>query len=125
MAAEVGLFVKGEIKLKKPETLRKREDFTNLYRRGKSSNGKHLVILYIKNGLSYNRKAFLASKKVGNSVCRNRARRLMKEAFRSTEAELPLGYDFLLIARSAAAEAKCADVETSLRSALRRAGFIK
>ena len=111
--------------MKKPEILRKREDFTKLYRRGKSSNSRHLVLLYIKNGLSYNRKAFLASKKVGNSVCRNRARRLMREAFRNTEAELPLGYDFLLIARSSAAEVKYADVEISLRSTLRRAGLIK
>ena len=106
--------------MKKPDVLRRQEDFTKLYKAGRSSGSRHLILLYRKNGLSVNRKAFLASKKVGNSVCRNRARRLMKEAFRQTEAELPVGYDFLLIARQSILECKCQDVEKSLRSALKR-----
>ena len=110
--------------MKKPEVLRKQEDFTRLYKKGRSSGSKALVLLTRKNGLSYNRKAFLASKKVGNSVCRNRARRLMKEAFRKTEAELPVGYDFLLIARHAILDCKCQQVEESLRMACKKTGLI-
>ena len=110
--------------MKKPGVLRRQEDFTRLYKTGKSSGSRYLVLLTRKNGLSYNRKAFLASKKVGNSVCRNRARRLMKEAFRSTEAELPVGYDFLLIARHAILDCKCQQVEDSLRAALKRIRLI-
>ncbi len=111
--------------MKRPDVLRKQEDFTKLYKNGKSSGSRHLVLLTRKNGLSVNRKAFLASKKVGNSVCRNRARRLMKEAFRKTEAELPVGYDFLLIARQSILECKCRDVENSLHTALKRSGLAK
>ena len=111
--------------MKKPDVLRKQEDFTKLYKKGKSAGSRHLVLLYRQNGLSYNRKAFLASKKVGNSVCRNRARRLMREAFRKTETELPTGYDFLLIARHSILECKCDQVERSLKSCLQRAGLIK
>ena len=110
--------------MKSPEVLRRQEDFTRLYKTGKSSGSRYLVLLTRKNGLSYNRKAFLASKKVGNSVCRNRARRLMKEAFRSTEAELPVGYDFLLIARHTILDCKCQQVEDSLRAALKRIRLI-
>jgi ribonuclease P protein component len=110
--------------MKKPGVLRKQEDFTRLYKNGKSSGSKYLVLLTRKNGLSTNRKAFLASKKVGNSVCRNRARRLMREAFRKTEAELPAGYDFLLIARHAILDCKCQQVEESLRAALKRIGLV-
>lgn len=110
--------------MKRPEVLRKQEDFTRLYKKGRSSGSKALVLLTRKNGLSYNRKAFLASKKVGNSVCRNRARRLMKEAFRKTEAELPVGYDFLLIARHAILDCKCQQVEESLRMACKKTGLI-
>lgn len=111
--------------MKKPDVLRKKEDFTKLYKKGKSSGSRHLVLLYRENGLSTNRKAFLASKKVGNSVCRNRARRLMREAFRKTEAELPTGYDFLLIARHTILDCKCDQVERSLRNALHRTGLLK
>jgi len=110
--------------MKRPEVLRRQEDFTKLYRSGRSSGSRYLVLLYRKNGLSYNRKAFLASKKVGNSVCRNRARRLMKEAFRKTEAALPIGYDFLLIARHTILDCKCGQVEDSLCSVLKKAKLI-
>ena len=110
--------------MKRPEVLRKQEDFTRLYKNGKSSGSKYLVLLTRKNGLSTNRKAFLASKKVGNSVCRNRARRLMKEAFRKTEAELPVGYDFLLIARHDILNCKCQQVEESLRAVCKKNGLI-
>ena len=110
--------------MKKPEVLRKQEDFTRLYKTGRSSGTRYLVLLTRKNGLSYNRKAFLASKKVGNSVCRNRARRLMKEAFRQTEAELPVGYDFLLIARHDILDCKCQQVEQTLRAVCKKSGLI-
>ena len=110
--------------MKKPEVLRKQEDFTRLYKTGRSSGTRYLVLLTRKNGLSYNRKAFLASKKVGNSVCRNRARRLMKEAFRQTEAELPVGYDFLLIARHDILDCKCQQVEQALRAVCKKNGLI-
>ena len=110
--------------MKKPEVLRKQEDFTRLYKKGRSSGSKALVLLTRKNGLSYNRKAFLASKKVGNSVCRNRARRLMKEAFRKTETELPVGYDFLLIARHDILDCKCQQVEQTLRAVCKKSGLI-
>ena len=113
--------------MKSPEVLRKQEDFNNLYKKGKSSGSRHVVVIYKKNGLSFNRKAFLASKKVGNSVCRNRARRLMREAFRKTEDKIPAGYDLLFIARHTITEtdAKCVNVERSMNNALERAGLLK
>ena len=107
------------------EVLRKKEDFNLLYKKGKSVASYHVVLITIKNNLPYNRRAFLASKKVGNSVCRNRARRLMKEAFRQREAELPPGYDMLFIARANIADSKCADVKKSIDAVLRRSGIIQ
>ena len=67
----------------------------------------------LKNDYALNRKAFLASKKVGNSVVRHRAVRLMKEAFRQIEKEkvIPQGYDLLFIARNTIIDSKCADVK--------------
>ena len=109
--------------MKRPDILRRKEDFSDLFRKGKSAGSRYVVVIYLKNGLDFNRKAFLASKKVGNSVLRNRARRLMKEAYRQTEATLPQGYDILMIARNTITEAKCQDVLTSLNNAFARAGI--
>lgn len=109
----------------KPEVLRDKKDFSALYNKGKSVGERCLVLIYRKNGLSYNRRAFLASKKVGNSVIRNRARRLLRESFRSVSEDLKLGYDILFIARHNIIDLKCADVEKSMKSALKRGNLIE
>ena len=66
----------------KKDILRRKDDFNSIYRKGRSIGERYVVLFYRENDLSYNRTAFLASKKVGNSVERNRARRLMKENYR-------------------------------------------
>lgn len=109
--------------MKKPDILRNKQDFNRLYNKGKSSGSRYVVLLSIKNGLTYKRKAFLASKKVGNSVKRHRAVRLMREAYRQLEEFLPDGYDFLFIARNAITETKCADVKKSIEAAAKRSGI--
>ena len=109
----------------KKNVLRRKSDFTSIYKRGKSVGDRYVVVFYKKNGLPYKRLAFLASKKVGNSVVRNRAKRLMKESYRNIEGSLPEGYDFIIIARNTICGKKCAEVEKSLNSAFRRTGVKK
>jgi ribonuclease P protein component len=110
----------------KPHVLRNKKDFASLYKKGKSLGGRYIVLFYRKNGLSYTRRAFLASKKVGNSVKRNRARRLIRECYRFLEERLPKGYDVLFIARASIADkkVKCGDVEISMKAQLRKAGLL-
>lgn len=105
--------------------LRKKSDFSSIYNKGKSVGDRFVVLFYRQNHLPYNRTGFLASKKVGNSVKRNRARRLMKESYRTIKNDIPQGYDFIIIARNTISERKCADVEKSLKSAFRKAGVYK
>jgi len=110
----------------KKTVLRRKTDFSQIYNKGKSVGDRYVVLFYRKNNLPYNRMAFLASKKVGNSVKRNRARRLLKESLRLTNLKIPQsGYDFIIIARNTIVNAKCAEVKKSLESAFRRTGVIK
>lgn len=106
----------------KNNVLRKNGEFSAVYNKGKSVGDRYVVLFYRPNGLNYNRTGFLASKKVGNSVARNRAKRLMKESYRSIAESLPAGYDFIIIARNTICGKKCAEVEKSLDSAFRRTG---
>ncbi|MGN0735647.1 MAG: ribonuclease P protein component [Anaerovoracaceae bacterium] len=109
----------------KKNVLRKKSDFSTIYNKGKSVGDRYIVLFYRKNNLPYNRTGFLASKKVGNSVKRNRARRLMRESYRFIEEKLPSGYDFIIIARNTINDKKCNEVEKSLVSAFRRTGVLK
>lgn len=102
----------------KKEVLRDRKDFAALYNNGKSVREKSFILLYRKNGLSFTRRAFLASKKVGNSVSRNRAKRLLKESYRQLDAGLKPGYDLLFIARRNLVPMKCQEVQFSMEKAL-------
>ena len=109
----------------KKTVLRRKSDFSLIYGKGKSVGEKYVVIFARKNGLPHNRIAFLASKKVGNSVARNRARRLMKESYREIREILAEGYDIVFIARNTICGLKCADVKRSMESAVRKAGVTR
>lgn len=108
----------------KKDILRRKDDFTSLYKRGKSVGQKYIVLFYKKNHLSYNRIAFLASKKVGNSVERNRARRLMKENYRFLKNNLKHGYDLIFIARNTINGKKADDVKKSMVNALLKSNIL-
>lgn len=109
----------------KKEIIRRNSDFSSIYKKGKSVGDRFVVLFYKKNYLPYNRIAFLASKKVGNSVTRNRARRLMKESYRQINERFAVGYDIIFIARNTIVNTKCADVKKSIEAAARRAGVLK
>ena len=107
------------------ESLKKYGDFQRVYKRGRSYANKYLIMYVLKQDVQENRIGISVSKKVGNSVKRNRARRLMKEAYRTFFEELPQGYDFIIIARNTISGRKCADVEKSLKSAFKKTGVLK
>jgi ribonuclease P protein component, eubacterial len=104
----------------KKEILRKKSDFDAIYRAGESVPDRYVVLFYRKNDLPYTRTAFLASKKVGNSVQRNRAKRLMRESYRLNEDRFSAGYDLIFIARNTIEGKKLKDVEKSLMNAAAR-----
>ena len=105
-------------------TLRKQSDFARVYKQGKSKGSRFAVILYRRNGLKFTRTAFVSSKKVGNSVERNRSRRLMKAAYRAFEPDIKSGYDIVFVARAAIKGCKEPEVERQLKKTLESAGIL-
>ena len=105
-------------------TLRKQSDFARVYKQGKSKGSRFAVILYRRNGLKFTRTAFVSSKKVGNSVERNRSRRLMKAAYRAFEPGIKSGYDIVFVARAAIKGCKEPEVERQLKKTLESAGIL-
>ena len=82
--------------------LRKRADFARVYARRCSVSDALLLIFVDANGLEHPRIGLSVSRKVGGAVVRNRWKRLLREAFRLSQTELPPGLDIIAIPRPAA-----------------------
>ena len=126
-AAISGLLYQGLLQeMKRPDIIRRKSDFDAVYHKGKSIGSRPAVVLYKKNASGHKRAAFVASKKVGNAVARNRARRLLKESYRELKEKLPEGFDYVFIARKYCAEktTKQADVKKSIEAAMKKAGLL-
>ena len=65
------------------EILNDNKDFLTLYKKGRYAASKYSVIYVRPNGKPFNRLGITAGKKVGNAVCRNRAKRLIRLAYRN------------------------------------------
>lgn len=73
--------------------------FRKLYQKG-TSHVCPSVVMYVKrNGTSGNRLGITVSKKIGKAVIRNRAKRRLREVFRTNLPNMKTGYDFVLVAR--------------------------
>ena len=74
---------------------------------------------------SATRLGVVTSGKIGNAVVRNRARRLMREAFRLHQHELARPLDLVLVARHSIGSKTFSGVEKDYLATLRRAGLVK
>ncbi|UCF56066.1 MAG: ribonuclease P protein component, partial [Deltaproteobacteria bacterium] len=86
----------------KNERLLKRKDFVNLNQLGKRCHTAHFTVILKKNGLGITRLGIIASKKVGNSVQRNKIKRLIREFFRLHKTYFPKGHDIVIAAKKGA-----------------------
>ncbi len=82
--------------------VRRRLDFQRAYRRRCTASDELLLVFGHPNGLPHARLGLSVSRKLGKAVARNRWKRLLREAFRLTRQQLPVGIDLIVIPRQAA-----------------------
>ena len=113
------------ITLSKPVALNQNSDFRRIYARGKSFPDKAVVTYVMKNHLGYSRFGITAGKKIGNSVQRNRSRRVIRAALYSVINQIEDGYDIIFVARGKTKYLKSQIVEKVMFEHLKTAGVIK
>ena len=108
--------------MKKRERLKARKDFANVYRKGRAWANQFLVLRALPNDLPYHRCGFVASKRVGKAVVRNRLKRRLREGLRHLTVQP--GWDFVLLARPPAARASYDELREAIAKLLARARLL-
>src|SRR5207245_8860033 len=83
----------------KTRRLRSREEFSAVYDAKMRESRGPLMIYARPNGQPFPLLGLSTSRKVGTAARRNRIRRLLREAFRHLQHDLPAGYDLLVVVR--------------------------
>jgi ribonuclease P protein component len=105
-------------------TIKSSREIEAVFREAKRAAHPLIVVLAIQTPEGRGQKgrvAFIAGKKLGNAVIRNRSKRVMRESARRCAGPWS-GYDVLLIARSATRDAACGELDAALRAQLSRLG---
>lgn len=106
-------------------TLKKSRDFNRIYSRGKSYVTSSLVVYVLKSRRKEVRIGITTSKKIGNAVQRNRARRLIRESCRKIISNVKPGYDIVLVARKRTVQVKCDVVFKAITQLFSEANILK
>ena len=73
--------------------------FASVFERKVKETRGPLVVFACPNELKYPRLGISISRRVGTAPKRNRIKRLLREAFRLMQHDLPVGYDFVIVVR--------------------------
>ncbi|MBX3188030.1 MAG: ribonuclease P protein component [Labilithrix sp.] len=113
----------------KDRRIRRRSDFVRVQDGGLRAQSAHFVFLVAPRAPDRDcpeprnacaRLGIVTTRKVGNAVCRNRIKRLVRECFRLWPDFVPDGVDLVVIARAGAHELTLAEVRSEWQRTRRK-----
>jgi ribonuclease P protein component len=108
-------------------TLRTRAQFRRVYDNGEKRVGKYVVVFAYPSEKAVGcRVGVVASRKVGDAVRRNRAKRLLRSAYRPLKPEVRRPCELIFVARRSIVDpaVRAALVEDELRALLAPLGYL-
>jgi ribonuclease P protein component len=110
--------------LHKRYRLKKRKQFNYIYRRGRSAHSEFLTLVYCGAKLRDIKVGFSASKKVGNSVLRHRAVRLMREAVKPYIPRMAPNNNYIFVAKEGITAKHLDEIKKCVEKVLTRGGLL-
>lgn len=103
----------------KAEHLTRKKEFERVFNEGKVLKNDKIVFYVTPNDFQHSRLGLVVSKKVGNAVRRNRAKRLLREAYRLNKHLLKTYVDIIAIPRHHfSSDLKLSDIEDGFKNLL-------
>lgn len=100
------------------QVMKDNKAFQRCYRSGRYAVCGYVCAYFYPNGEPFNRLGITAGKKLGNAVCRNRVKRIVRAAYRLCEQDFPIGYDIVFVGRNDAAERTSDEIGGFIRDRL-------
>lgn len=110
--------------LRREYSLRRNKEFRYVYKKGRSVSDGNLVLIFVITKTPRLKVGFSVSKKLGNSVERNRIKRRMKEAFFSMVEEVSPRSLIVFVPRDHAKDLSYHELKSSEERLLKKAGLL-
>ena len=108
----------GPAEFRTDERIRRRADFQQVYKQGARIHGRFSTLFVLPNQQTVGRLGIAATKKLGDAVRRNRAKRLIREVFRRNK--IAPGFDVVVVPRRELLEASLIAIEADYRTTIER-----
>jgi ribonuclease P protein component len=91
-----------------------------LYKTGSKIYSESFILFWRENSIGHHRLGLTVSRKIGNSVVRNRLKRLFREIFRKSFREIPGQADIIVNVKSSCAKANYLELRAEFLAAIQR-----
>lgn len=103
----------------KSQRVRRRSEFQGIFSAGYRVSSRYFTVILVPGATAPSRLGIVASRKLGDAIRRNRAKRLIREVFRHLEPS-PAAVDVVVIPRRELFDVPFSDLERDFRTAWRR-----
>ena len=107
----------------KENKIKKRKQFNFIFNNGNAVHSKTLTLVFTKSKNKTYKVGFSASKKIGNSVARNRARRRMREAARKNDQFFDKNLCYIFVAKEAINNAEFENIVQDIHFLINKANL--